>query len=70
MKSNTTGCDIFQSLESCIEEHSSPRHILYVWPLMCSINVGVAGLVRNKLNNLESNGINFISMHAPRRSTL
>ena len=30
---------------------------------MCSQNVGVVGLVKNKLNNLETIGINFTSIH-------
>ena len=30
---------------------------------MCSSNVGVVGLVKKKLNSLEANEINFISVH-------
>ena len=30
---------------------------------MCSSNVGVVGLVKEKLNSLEANEINFISVH-------
>ena len=32
-------------------------------PAMCSSNVGVVGLVKKKLNSLEANEINFISVH-------
>ena len=30
---------------------------------MCSRNVSVVGLVKNKLNSLETEGINFASVH-------
>ena len=32
-------------------------------PTMCSRNVGVVGLMKKKLDSLEANEINFISVH-------
>ena len=68
LKSTTTGRDVFPPLENCMKKHGLPwDKLVYLAtdgaPAMCSSNVGVVGLVKKKLNSLEANGINFISVH-------
>ena len=68
LKGTTTGSDIFQALEKCIEKYGLPWDKLVSLatdgaPSMCSQNVGVVGLVKNKLNSLETIGINCTSIH-------
>ena len=68
LRSTTTGRDIFLALENCMKKHGLPWDKLVCLatdgaPAMCSSNVGVVGLVKKKLNNLEANEINFISVH-------
>ncbi|XP_067949860.1 general transcription factor II-I repeat domain-containing protein 2-like [Watersipora subatra] len=68
LKGTTTGRDLFQALEKCIEKYNLPWDKLVSLatdgaPSMCSQNVGVVGLVKNKLNSLETAGINFTSIH-------
>ena len=68
LKSTTTGRDIFLALENCMKKHGLPWDKLVCLatdgaPAMCSSNVGVVGLVKKKLNSLEANKINFISVH-------
>ena len=68
LKSTTTGRDIFLALEHCMKKHGLPWDKLVCLatdgaPAMCSSNVGVVGLVKKKLNSLEANEINFISVH-------
>ena len=68
LKSTTTGRDIFLALENCMKKHGLPWDKLVCLatdgaPPMCSSNVGVVGLVKKKLNSLEANEINFISVH-------
>ncbi|XP_076812884.1 general transcription factor II-I repeat domain-containing protein 2B-like [Clavelina lepadiformis] len=68
LKGTTTGRDIFQALEKCFEKHGLPWDRLVCLatdgaPAMRSSNVGVVGLVKNKLNSLETERINFASVH-------
>ena len=68
LKSTTTGRDVFLALENCMKKHGLPWNQLVCLaidgsPAMCSSNVGVVGLVKKKLNCLEANEINFISVH-------
>ena len=69
LKSTTTGRDdVFLALENCMKKHGLPWDKLVCLatdgaPAMCSSNVGVVGLVKKKLNSLEANEINFISVH-------
>lgn len=68
LKGTTTGHDLFQSLEKCIEKYCLPWEKFVSLatdgaPSMCSQNVGVVGLLKNKLNSLETVGINFTSIH-------
>ena len=68
LRSTTTGRDIFLALENCMKKHGLPWDKLVCLatdgaPAMCSSNVGVVGLVKKKLNSLEANEINFISVH-------
>lgn len=67
LKSTTTGRDIFQVLEKCIEKHGLSWDKLVSMatdgaPAMISQNVGVVGLTKKKLNSLGT-GINFVSIH-------
>ena len=66
--SSTTGRDVFLALENCVKKHGLPwdKFVNLATdgaPAMCSSNVGVVGLVQKKLNSLEANKINFISVH-------
>ena len=68
LKGTTTGRDIFQALEKCIEKYGLPWDKFVSLATdgalsMCSQNVGVVGLVKNKLNSLETIGINFTIIH-------
>jgi len=68
LKGTTTGHDIFQALEKCIEKHGLPWDRLVCLatdgaPAMRSSNAGVVGLVKNKLNSLDSKRIVFASVH-------
>uniref|UniRef100_A0A8C3ISY3 Uncharacterized protein n=1 Tax=Chrysemys picta bellii TaxID=8478 RepID=A0A8C3ISY3_CHRPI len=68
LKGTTTGHDIFQGLEECIEKAVLPWNKLVSLatdgaPSMCSENVDVVGLLKTKLNSLNIPGINFSSIH-------
>ena len=68
LKGATTGRDIFYALESCIKKHGLPWDRIVCLatdgaPAMRSSNVGVVGLVKNKLNSLVTERINFASVH-------
>ncbi|KAG6925563.1 GTF2I repeat domain containing 2 [Chelydra serpentina] len=68
LKGTTTGWDIFQGLEECIEKAALPWNKLVSLatddaPSMCSENVGVVGLLKTKLNSLNILGISFTSIH-------
>ena len=68
LRSTTTGRGLFLALENCMKKHGLPWDKLVCLatdgaPAMCSSNVGVVGLVKKKLNSLEANEINFISVH-------
>ena len=68
LKGTATGHDLFQALENCIPKYGLPWERLVCLatdnaPAMCSSNVGVVGLVKNKLNSLENKGINFAIVH-------
>ncbi|CAM4583033.1 unnamed protein product [Lepidochelys kempii] len=68
LKGPTTGHDIFQGLEECIERAVLPWNKLISWatasaPSMCSENVGVVGCLKTKLNSLNIPGISFTSIH-------
>ena len=70
MKGTTTGRDIhvFQFLKSCIDRCGLTWNRLVCLatdgtPAMCSSYVGVVGLIKYKLNSLESDGINFVIVH-------
>ena len=57
LKGTTTGLDIFQALEKCIEKHGLPWDRLVCLAIdgalaMRSSSVGVVGFVENKLNSL------------------
>ena len=67
LKGTTTGRDIFQVIEICIEKHGLSWDKLVSLatdgaPAMKSENVGVIGLMKNKLHSLKT-GINFASIH-------
>ena len=68
MKGTTTGQDIFQSLKSCIEQHGLTWNRLVCLAIdgtlaMCSSNVGIVRLMKNKLNSDESDVISFFSVY-------
>ncbi|KAG6922308.1 GTF2I repeat domain containing 2B [Chelydra serpentina] len=68
LKGTTTGRDIFQGLEECIEKAALQWNKLVSLatdsaPSMCSENVGVVGLLKTKLNSLNIPGISFTSIH-------
>ena len=68
LKGTTTGRDIFQALEKCIEKHGLPWDRLVCLategaPAMRFSNVGVVGFVENKLNSLRTEKVNFVSVH-------
>uniref|UniRef100_A0A8C3IDC5 Uncharacterized protein n=1 Tax=Chrysemys picta bellii TaxID=8478 RepID=A0A8C3IDC5_CHRPI len=68
LKGTTTGRDIFQGLEECIEKAALPWNKLVSLatdgaPSMCSENVGVVGLLKTKLNSLNTPGISFTNIH-------
>ena len=68
LKGTTTGHDIFQALEKCIEKHGLPWDRLVCLatdgaPAMRSSSVGVVGFVENKLNNHRTEKVNFVSVH-------
>ena len=68
LKGITTGRDIFQALEKCIEKHGLPWDRLVCLatdgaPAMRSSSVGVVGFVENKLNCLRTEKVNFVSVH-------
>ena len=68
LKSTITGRDVFLALENCMKKHGLPWDKLVCLapdgaPAMFSSNVGVVGLVKKKLNSLEANEINLISVH-------
>lgn len=68
LKGTTTGRDIFQGLEECIEKAALPWNKLVSLatdgaPSMCSENIGVVGLLKTKLNSLNIPGISFTSIH-------
>ena len=68
LKSTTTGRDVFLVLENCLKKHGLPWNKLICLatdsaPVMYSSDIGVVGLVKKKLNSLEANEINFISVH-------
>ncbi|KAG6933160.1 GTF2I repeat domain containing 2 [Chelydra serpentina] len=62
LKGTTTGRDVFQGLEECIEKAALSWNKLVSLatdgaPLMCSENLGVVGLLKTKLNSLNIRGI-------------
>ena len=68
LKGTTTGRDIFQALEKCIEKHGLPWDRLVCLatdgaPAMRSSSVGVVGFVENKLNSRRTEKVNFVSVH-------
>ena len=68
LKATATGLDLFQALENCIQKYGLPWERLGLatdgTPAMCSSNLGVGGLVKNRLNSLvETEGNNFASVH-------
>ena len=68
VKRYAAGLGIFQSLETCFEKHGLPwNRLVYLAadgaPAMCFSNVRAVGWVKNKLNCLKSDGINFVSVH-------
>ena len=68
LKGTTTGRDIFQALEKCIDKYGLPWDRL-VWlatdgaPVMHSSRIDVIGCEENKRNSLGTKKINFISVH-------
>ena len=68
LKGTTTGRDIFQALEKCIDKYDLPWDRLVCLatdgaPVMRSSQVGVVGYVENKLNSLGTEKVNFDSVH-------
>ena len=68
LKGTTTGRDIFQALEKCINEYGLPLDRLVCLatdgaPAMRSRRIGVVGYVENKLNCLGTEKVNFVSVH-------
>ena len=68
LKGTATVHDLFQALENCIQKYALPWERLVCLATdnalaMCSSNVGTVWLVKNKLNSLETEGINFASVH-------
>ncbi|KAM3936090.1 general transcription factor II-I repeat domain-containing protein 2B-like [Leptodactylus fuscus] len=67
MKGTTTGQDIFQELEACIDRCGLPWDTLVSVatdgaPAMCSQKAGVVGLLKDKLNRLSLSG-SFAAIH-------
>ena len=59
LKDITTGRDIFQGLEECLEKAALPWSKLISLamdsvPAMFSANIGVVGLLKSKLNSLTT----------------
>ena len=68
LKGTATGRDIFQALEKCIDKYGLPWDTLVCLdtdgaPAMRSTQIGVVGYVENKLNSLETEKVNFVSVH-------
>jgi len=68
LRGTTTGKDIFQKLEECITKAELPWTKLVNLatdgaPAMLSENVGVVGLLKNKLHSLSPQSIKFTSIH-------
>ena len=68
LKGTTTGRDIFQALEKCIDKYGLPWDTLVCLatdgaPAMSSSRIGVVGYVENKLNSLGTEKVNFVSVH-------
>ena len=68
LKGITTGRDIFQTLEKCIDKYGLPWDRLVCLatdgaPAMRSTWIGVVGYVENKLNSPETEKVNFVSVH-------
>ena len=68
LKGTTTGRDIFQTLEKCIDKYGLPWDRLVCLatdgaPAMRSTPIGVVGYVKNKLNSLGKEKVNFVSVH-------
>ena len=68
LKGTTTGRDIFQALEKCIEKHGLPWDRLVRLttdgaPAMRSSSVGVVRFVENKLNSRRTEKVNFVNIH-------
>ena len=64
----TTGRDIIQALEKCIDKYGLPWDRLVCLatdgaPAIRSSRIGVIGYVENKLNSLETEKVNFVSVH-------
>ena len=67
LKGTTTGRDIFQALEKCIEKYGLPWDRLVCLatdgaPAMRSSSVSVVIFVENKLNSLRTEKVNFVSV--------
>ena len=68
LKNTATRHDLFQALKNCIQKYRLPweRFVCLATdraPAICSSNIGVVGLVKNKLNSLETEKINFANVH-------
>ena len=67
LKGTTTGRDIFQALEKCIDKYGLPWDRLVCLatdgaPPMRSTRIVVLGYVENKLNSLGTEKVNFVSV--------
>ena len=56
LKGTTTERDIFQEVKICIDKYG-------LRCVMRSSRIGVVGYVENKLNSLETEKVNFVSVH-------
>ena len=68
LKGTTTGRDIFQALEKCIDKYGLPWNRLVCLatdgaPAMRFSRIDVVEYVENKLNSLGTEKVNFISVH-------
>ena len=68
LKGTTTGRDIFQEVKICIDKYDLPWDRLVCLatdgaPAIRSSWIGVVGYVENKLNSLETEKVNFVSVH-------